>query len=160
MTIEIRVADYQNPEHQTIIGELMNHYASDPMGGGEALPAEVINNVAAGLGQVANAFTVLAFDKGQPVGLVNCLQGFSTFKCQPLLNIHDVIVDSRCRGKGVCQAMLSEVEAIARQRGCCKITLEVLQGNHAARKAYASFGFGNYELDPAMGIAEFWQKTL
>ena len=160
MSIDIRIADYHNPEHQVIIGELMNHYASDPMGGGEALTPEVIEGLGAALGQVPNAFTVLAFYEGRPVGLVNCMQGFSTFKCMPLINIHDVIVDRDCRGKGVCQKMLQQVENIARQRGCCKITLEVLQGNQAARQAYANFGFGNYELDPAMGIAEFWQKAL
>lgn len=160
MTIAIRLADYHNPEHQAIIGQLMNHYACDPMGGGEALSPEVINNLGAALGQVPNAFTVLAFDNGEPVGLINCMQGFSTFKCQPLINIHDVIVDEKGRGQGVCQIMLAEVERIARERGCCKITLEVLQGNTGARNAYAKFGFGNYQLDPAMGIAEFWQKSL
>lgn len=37
------------------------------------------------------------------------------------------------RGLGLSQRMLHKVEDIARQRGCCKITLEVLEGNAVAR---------------------------
>lgn len=37
-------------------------------------------------------FSVLAFDADQPVGLINAIEGFSTFACKPLINIHDVIV--------------------------------------------------------------------
>jgi ribosomal protein S18 acetylase RimI-like enzyme len=63
-------------------------------------------------------------------------------------------------GEGLSTAMLKEVEKIAQQRGCCKLTLEVLEGNSIARNAYAKFGFSGYELDPAMGKALFWEKPL
>ena len=56
--------------------------------------------------------------------------------------------------------MLAVVEEIARKKGCCKITLEVLQGNRVAQNAYRKFGFDNYALDPEAGHAEFWQKSL
>ena len=52
------------------------------------------------------------------------------------------------------------LEAMARQRGCCKLTLEVLEGNHGARRAYLDFGFEGYQLDPAMGQALFFEKKL
>ena len=51
-------------------------------------------------------------------------------------------------------------ERVAIERGCCKLTLEVLSENHAAKKAYARYGFGPYELDPKAGQAHFWQKAL
>lgn len=56
--------------------------------------------------------------------------------------------------------MLLEIESFARSLGCCKLTLEVLSGNFAAKKAYANVGFEGYELDPESGYAEFWQKKL
>ena len=56
--------------------------------------------------------------------------------------------------------MLGKVELLARDRGCCKLTLEVLEGNAVARSAYEKFGFTGYELDPAMGKAHFWEKKL
>jgi ribosomal protein S18 acetylase RimI-like enzyme len=56
--------------------------------------------------------------------------------------------------------MLARAEAIARERGCCKMTLEVLEGNRTAQALYKSLGFAGYELDPEMGKAMFWQKLL
>jgi ribosomal protein S18 acetylase RimI-like enzyme len=56
--------------------------------------------------------------------------------------------------------MLERVEAIACERGACKLTLEVLQGNQGARRLYQRVGFASYELDPTMGQAQFLQKWL
>ena len=35
--------------------------------------------------------------------------------------------------------------------GCCKLTLEVLEGNKLAQAAYIANGFAGYQLDPEMG---------
>ena len=106
------------------------------------------------------AFSVLAFDGQQAVGLVNCFEGFSSFACRPLVNVHDLAVAASHRGQRVGERMLALVEQIARERNACKITLEVLSGNHSANKLYARFGFAGYQLDPAMGHAQFLQKWL
>ncbi|MDP3165545.1 MAG: GNAT family N-acetyltransferase, partial [Hydrogenophaga sp.] len=58
------------------------------------------------------------------------------------------------------ELMLAEVEAIARERGACKLTLEVLQGNTPAIKLYERIGFAGYQLDPTLGSAQFLQKWL
>jgi ribosomal protein S18 acetylase RimI-like enzyme len=55
---------------------------------------------------------------------------------------------------------LRHAEAEARRRGCCKLTLEVLSENHAAKASYRAFGFDDYTLDPTTGHALFWQKEL
>mgnify|MGYP000614993650 CR=1 FL=1 len=96
----------------------------------------------------------------RPVGLINCVEGFSTFAGRPLLNVHDIVVHEDFRRQGIARALLAHVEAMARQRGCCKLTLEVLEGNHGARRAYLDFGFEGYQLDPAMGQALFFEKKL
>jgi ribosomal protein S18 acetylase RimI-like enzyme len=106
---------------------------------------------------------VLAFDEAQgsvPVGLVNCVEGFSTFACQPLVNIHDVVVAVSHRGQRIGEHMLTLVEQLARQRGACKLTLEVLSGNAPATRLYRRIGFENYQLEPSMGHALFMQKWL
>ena len=74
--------------------------------------------------------------------------------------MHDVVVLASHRGQRVGEQMLSLVEQIARERGACKLTLEVLQGNRSAIKLYERLGFAGYELDPAMGHAQFLQKWL
>ena len=91
---------------------------------------------------------------------MNCFETYSSFKGKPLVNIHDVIVIKAFRGLGLSQLMLEKVEEIAKQKGCCKLTLEVLEGNEVAQHSYKKFGFEGYELDPAMGKAVFWQKSL
>jgi ribosomal protein S18 acetylase RimI-like enzyme len=153
-------ASYTNPVHAQAIGFVLNHYAEDIMGGGESLSMDTRQQLSLELAKRPHAFSVLAFISGEPVGLVNCFEGFSTFACRPLVNVHDVAVISAYRGLGISQKMLMKVEEIARQRGCCKITLEVLEGNQIAQGAYRKLGFSDYTLDPTMGRALFWQKTL
>ena len=96
----------------------------------------------------------------KPAGLVICIEGFSTFQCKPLLNIHDVVVSPEFRGQGISKLMMEKAEAIATEIGCCKLTLEVLDGNTVARNLYKSIGFINYELDPKLGKAQFLEKKL
>ncbi|WP_346830592.1 GNAT family N-acetyltransferase [Pseudomonas abietaniphila] len=153
-------ASYTNPVHAEAIGFLLNQYAEDAMGGCESLSLDTRQQLAIELAKRPHAFSVLAFIAGEPVGLVNCFEGFSTFACRPLVNIHDVVVIASARGQGISQKMLTKVEEIARQRGCCKMTLEVLEGNEVALGAYRKLGFSDYQLDPQMGRALFWQKTL
>ncbi len=76
------------------------------------------------------------------------------------MNIHDIVVDKAFRGKRLAARLLEKVTEIARERGCCKLTLEVLERNHAAQKAYRSFGFAPYELASETGRAMFWEKKL
>ncbi|MBD2653191.1 GNAT family N-acetyltransferase [Synechocystis sp. FACHB-383] len=158
--IDIVKADLNLTIHAEAMIQLMDEYARDPMGGGEGLSDYVKANLPVELAKRPSAHVILAFVDFQPAGLIVCLEGFSTFACKPLLNIHDVIVSLPYRGKGLSKLMLQKVEAIALDLGCCKLTLEVLEGNHVAQSAYRSFGFGSYELNPQMGKALFWQKKL
>ena len=153
-------ADYANPVHAAALVDLLDTYARDPMGGGHALTAFVRTHLVAALAARAQAFSVLAFEGDLPVGLVNCIEGFSTFACLPLINVHDVAVLASHRGLGVGEKMLRLVQEIAQERGACKLTLEVLPGNGGAIRLYQRMGFAGYELDPAMGQAQFMQKWL
>ena len=160
MSVEILLANYTNPQHAADVVSLLNGYALDPMGGGEALSDHTKQNLVNGLINTPNAFTVLCYVDSKPAGLINCIQGFSTFKCKPIINIHDVTVDSVFRGLGLSSKMMEKVEAVAKERGACKLTLEVLEGNEVAKNSYKKFGFSGYELDPKMGKAMFWEKVL
>ena len=130
------------------------------MGGGQPLTQYVIENLTNELSKRPHAFSVIAYVNNNPVGLINCFEAFSTFSCKPLVNIHDVAVLKEYRGQSLSQKMLDKVEEIAREKGCCKLTLEVLNKNDIAKSAYAKYGFNCYELSPEVGHAEFWQKIL
>ncbi len=153
-------ADYGNPVHASALVLLLDAYARDAAGGGQPLSEFARTHLVRELGARPQAFSVLAFDDSQPVGLVNCIEGFSTFAGKPLVNVHDVAVLPSHRGQRVGEQMLALCERIARERGACKMTLEVLQGNRSAIKLYERIGFANYQLDPAMGQAQFLQKWL
>ena len=153
-------ADLSRPEHAQALIRLMDEYASDPMGGGTGLSDYAKANLVSTLQKRAGAHTLLAEQAGEFVGLLNAFEGFSTFACQPLLNIHDIVVTQTRRGQGISRLLMQQAENLARELGCCKLTLEVLEGNHMAQAAYASLGYAPYELDPQMGQAQFWQKLL
>jgi GNAT superfamily N-acetyltransferase len=158
--IEIVRVRYADPVHAVALVGLLDAYARDPAGGGEPLSDFARDNLVSQLAARPFVFSVLALDGGIPVGLVNAIEGFSTFACRPLINVHDVVVLPSHRGKGIAARLFAAVEAIARERGACKLTLEVLSGNKHARRLYEKLGFDDYRLNPAMGHAQFMQKWL
>ena len=162
--VRVFLANYKDERHANAVVQLLDAYARDPAGGGHGLSAFAKSNLIAELAKRPQAFSVLACDAADqgetPVGLVNCIEGFSTFACKPLVNVHDVVVLASHRGQRVAEQMLYLAEQIAVQRGACKLTLEVLSGNVGAIKLYQRVGFEAYQLDPAMGSALFLQKQL
>ncbi|MCE2594517.1 GNAT family N-acetyltransferase [Motilimonas cestriensis] len=160
MDIKVVKVDYNHPQQAKDLTDLLNAYALDPMGGGEALSESVATNLTTELAKLPHAFSLICYVDGKPAGLTNAFFAFSTFKAKPLVNIHDIAVKAEYRGLGLSKKLMDKVEEIAREQGCCKVTLEVLEGNTPAKQAYLKAGFAGYELDPEMGSAMFWQKNL
>jgi GNAT superfamily N-acetyltransferase len=156
----ILIADLSISIHADAVVYLLNEYAKDDMGGGLELPDMVKQNLVTELKKRRGIFVVLAFVHENPAGLAICIEGFSSFACKPLLNVHDMVVASEYRGRGISKRLLEKAEEMAKNQGCCKLTLEVLEGNRIARAAYIAYGFEGYELNPKMGKALFWQKKI
>jgi ribosomal protein S18 acetylase RimI-like enzyme len=123
---------------------VLDSYAGDPVGGGKPLSSDVLGRLPAMLRELPTTLVLLAFDGEQVVGAAVCFFGLSTFRAQPLLNIHDLAVLPPYRGKGIGKALLAAAEEHARQRNCCKLTLEVQDNNARARTLYERFGFVDY----------------
>ena len=157
---EVVLADLTDPMQGQAIIDLLDQYARHPMGGGQALPDYSKQRLISTLSKRSDCHIILARANGQWTGLCNCFEAFSTFACKPILNIHDVYVADGYRGQGIATKMMQHAEALARDLGCCKLTLEVLSKNQAAKKSYRASGFEPYRLDENFGQAEFWQKTL
>ena len=156
----IEAVDLDRDQHRRALVALLDEYAQTPEGGGQALAPSVRQALVPVLAARSHYFGWLAFVDGDAVGLVNCFEGVSTFRARPLLNVHDIIVSAGFRRRGIARALLTRVEEHARAAGCCKLTLEVLEANRAARAAYSASGFRPYALDPAMGQALFFEKPL
>jgi len=162
LAFAVRRADLALPADRESLLALLDMYARDPMGGAEPLSPDTRARLCDDLLRHPKAVSFLAHDRadGAAIGLINCFEGYSTFKARPLLNIHDVAVVPGWRARGVGQALLAAAQHEARARGCCKLTLEVLSGNREATRSYLRFGFENYQLDPAAGHALLMQKWL
>jgi GNAT superfamily N-acetyltransferase len=159
-TVRIEAIDLTRPAHAEALVAMLEHYAMDPMGGGHRLERYARENLVAQLRRTAGYHGALAVRGREPVGLINCFTGFSTFAARPLLNIHDVVVRGDLRGQGIGGALLRWAEDLAGRLGCCKLTLEVLTNNQRAMATYRRAGFAPYELDPAAGEAVLLQKIL
>lgn len=158
--LHVRRADYTHSPHRDALIALLDSYARDPMGGGTPLPAEARERLCDDLARLPTAASFIAWIDDEPVGLANCFEAYSTFQARPLLNVHDIVVLPVHRARGIGQALLAACEAHAHERGCCKLTLEVLSGNQRAMRSYQRFGFTPYALDPAAGHALLMQKWL
>lgn len=158
--ITIVRADYANAAHAQAIVALMDEYARGASGGGEELPDEVKGELVPALARYPSATSLLAYSGDAAIGLLNAFETLSTFRARPLLNIHDVIVTESQRGRGIARLLFQAIEQHAVARGCCKLTLEVLEGNCSAQKLYRDLGFSGYSLKEEFGQALFWQKLL
>jgi len=158
--VAVVTADLRNPRHEQDFRVLMQVYARDVMGGGTALGDDVLQRLPQEILARPNVGVLLAYDGDRCAGMATIIEGFSTFRAAPLLNIHDMVVAPEFRGRGISHALLRHAEQEARGRGCCKLTLEVLSENHIAQASYRAFGFSDYTLDPAAGHALFWHKAL
>jgi GNAT superfamily N-acetyltransferase len=158
--ISIVEADLSRPDHQAAVVALTDAYSRDPFGDGKPLDPDVRERLIPGLRSHPTTLIMLAFDGDRPVGMATCFVGFSTFAAKPLVNIHDLVVVEESRGRRVGRGLLDSVERKARELGCCKITLEVLDKNPRAMSAYRSFGFAQYSLQEGAGVAIFMAKPL
>ena len=143
MAVQIIQVDFADSSHCSGIVDVLDSYASDPVGGGQSLTHDVKSRLIPSLRNHPTTLVLLALDDRRAVGVAVCFFGFSTFQARSLLNIHDLAVVPDQRGKGIGRALLAAAEAHARDQDCCKLTMEVQDDNKRARRLYASFGFAD-----------------
>ena len=158
--VEIVEVDLEREDHQRDVLALTAAYALDPMGNGGALSREDLDRLIPGLRSHPTTIIFVAYRGGQAVGIATCFRGFSTFRAQPLINVHDLAVLPEHRGRGTGRALLAAVEQKARAMGCCRLTLEVYQNNQPARRTYARAGFSQAGAGQPGGGALFYMKSL
>ena len=158
--IRVVEADLKLPAHQKAVLAMIDVYARDPMGETKPLDPDVRARLIPGLQNHPTTVVFLAFHGDQAVGAAVCFIGFSTFAAKPLINVHDFVVLSALRGKGVGRSLLEAIEGKARELGCCKLTLEVMDNNHRALRIYEAAGFARYALQKGSGTAIFMSKPL
>ena len=151
-------ADLSRADHQNAIVTMLDAFMLDQ--DGEPLLERARREMIPGLRAHPACYISLAYRDGAPVGFSICFLGFSTFNARPLINIHDIFVDSSVRGMGIGAMLLERIEDRARAMNCCRITLEVRRDNHVARGLYRKVGFDQAAFGAERIPMEFWHKPL
>ena len=157
--LEVLRADLHDAQHSQHFLTLLDLYMRHPMGASRPLDPTLHDQLLRGLRTHPGTFVLLAMSSGCAVGLAVSFLGFSTFQARLLLNLHDLIVAPAFRGRGVGRKLMEAVELLARELGCCRVTLEVRQDNHTARQLYRQCGFRDGSDDTGPGY-DFWVKPL
>ena len=147
--------DLNNEKHRSAVLRLLNDYMLDEMGIGEAMPGELGPKIIEGLKKHSGYLGFLIHVGDNFAALANCNLVFSTWKAKPLINIHDFIVSPKFRNRGVGLFLLRAIENYAREKGYCRINLEVRQDNLKAQNLYKKAGFK--ECNPSN---YFWENKL
>ena len=83
---------------------------------------------------------VVAEGEGQVVAFALFFSNFSTFLGRPGLYLEDLYVQPAHRGRGLGQALLKHLAALAVQRGCGRFEWSVLDWNENAIRLYQKMG--------------------
>ncbi|MDR2533262.1 MAG: GNAT family N-acetyltransferase [Tannerellaceae bacterium] len=147
--------NFADPDHRSAVVSLINQYIADDMGGGDPLDETKAQRLLSGLESRPATILLLAKAGCEYAGMLTAFDNFSTFTARPMINIHDVFVDSRFRGYGIGRLLMESIIAEGRRRNCRRITLEVRVDNHSAQNLYRSLGFS--EVPPGM---YYWRLYL
>lgn len=146
-------ADLNNELHVSGLLEILRQYAAEPGGGSHLLTEQSQKELIERLKEQSNRLVLLALKDGLPIGLAVCFRGFSTFTARPLINIHDLAVLPQWRGHGAGTRLIECVTSIAEDEGCCRVTLEVISDNTAARRLYQRCGFNDPPYGPEQSLS-------
>lgn len=160
MTAEVQPLDYRSADQRQALVDLLESYASTPEGSGTGMTDQARQNVAAMLETTPHACVLMAVEGDQPRGVIVCVESFSTFYAQPVLNIHDLVIAPGSRGRGLGRQLMEAAEQEAHRRGCCKMTLEVVTSNEPAKGLYRSCGFQGGDSATPDDAMLFWTKPL
>ena len=138
--VQIIKADLNDKKHALDIVKIVDLFARDPMGQDEPLDEDVRVDMIAEMKKIPTTMTYIAYHDEEPVGIVTCFIGFSTFTASKTFKIHDVAVHPDARGLGVGTKLLNKVKEEAKELGCSKVTLEVREDN-PAKRLYEREGF-------------------
>lgn len=147
--------DFSQTTHRQAFCALLRHYMEDPMGDytphTEAQERQLMEDLSAHPTATVYLFKV----EEHYVGLATTFMNYSTFKRQPYLYLHDVVIHHSARGQGWGKLLVEQLIDAARAAGCCKVTLEVRSDNPSAQAVYRTLGFDACNPDML-----YWEKGL
>jgi GNAT superfamily N-acetyltransferase len=86
------------------------------------------------------AEVLIAEWEGKPAGFALFFHSYSTFLAKPGIYLEDLFVRTEFRSKGIGEALLRRLAALAKERDCGRLEWSVLDWNERALKFYRSLG--------------------
>lgn len=145
----------EDPVHCEKLLSLLNDYMQDDMGTNGPMPEDLGPKIIEGLKKHKAYIGFFVCSGDDFVALANCNLNCSTWKARFLINIHDFIVSPAHRKQGIGRFLLNNIENYSKEKGYCKINLEVRKDNKKAQRLYRKTGFNDCK--PPM---HFWQKNI
>ncbi|MDR3440152.1 GNAT family N-acetyltransferase [Telmatospirillum sp.] len=140
-TIAVRPA---RPADAPVILALLRQLAQfEQAPDGVSLTEEVIR--ADAFGEHPRFLAYLGEVEGDARGLMIVYLAYSSWAGKPTLVVHDLFVEASARGSGLGRALLKSAAALACDRDCCRVDVNVLAWNEKARGFYQSLGFAPLE---------------
>jgi len=127
------------PDDAAAIVALIRRLAAFEGGAEVALTEDTVRRD--GFGPGRRFEVLLAEEEGAIRGGVTLLESYSSWAGAPTLIVHDLYVDEAERGRGLGRALLAAAAGVALARGCCRLDVNVLSWNGAARRFYEGLGF-------------------
>lgn len=116
-------------------------FEQEPLSSVKITEAEIVRD---GFGDRPSFEALIAESEGQPVGFALFFMNYSTWEGTSGLYIEDLFVDEVARGTGAGRALMAAASAIAKERGCARLELSVLDWN-PARAFYERLGMSHQE---------------
>ena len=91
-------------------------------------------------GERRTAEAVIGHHGDEPASFALFFHNFSTFLGRPGIYLEDLYVKPEFRGKGIGRAILVYLAGLAKERGCGRLELSVLDWNEPAIKLYSGIG--------------------
>jgi ribosomal protein S18 acetylase RimI-like enzyme len=139
LTVSVVKVEANNVQHKADLKTLIAMYSDET-------PVDIDPSVVDTLLTLPYLKGFLCYEGSKAAGFAICYESFSTYRQQFFLNVHDLMIDKGCRGKGLSRILLETVLTFSREQDYLKVTLEVDDENTIAKKLYASCGFEDHQV--------------
>jgi len=116
-------------------------FEEEPLASVKVTEADIVRD---GFGPSPRFEALIAERSRDPVGFALFFMNYSTWEGTSGLYIEDLFVDEPARGTGAGRALMAAASAVARDRGCARLELSVLDWN-PARAFYERLGMSHQE---------------
>jgi GNAT superfamily N-acetyltransferase len=144
MTSPLATVRWATPDDASVIVRFIRglaEFEQEPASGVKVTEADIVRD---GFGERPQFEVLIAEQQRSPVGFALFFMNYSTWEGTSGLYIEDLFVDESARSTGAGRALMAAASAVAKDRGCARLELSVLDWN-PARAFYERLGMSHQQ---------------